>query len=353
MKSKSQSILEAKLDKNTVIVRANLDLRIENSEIVDDSKIKAIIPTLNHLVKNNCKVIILSNLGENCSEYNDENSFLPVRFALGRLLNKPIKFVGINSCQNSIKFMEAGDILLIENLCFSPEEFSNSNKIKEEFVKKIAQFADTYVDESFGVNRKLATVQYLPKLLPTFVGINHEAELKAIEKLRKTKKDGFISIVGGKFNEEKKIIIEKLIKKSEKILLGGEVALKFEKKDKETKDLFSLAKENGCELILPDGFIKDSKGFEKDIDKKTAKKYLSIIESAKTVIATGTMGELVNEDFGKGDEEVYGTLSLLTTKEFYKVVGGKSTLAGISKLKIKHKKFNHYSTGIFELISSL
>lgn len=353
MKNRFQSVIEAKLDKNTVIVRANLDLKIENSEIIDDSKIKAIIPTINHLVKNNCKIIILSNLGENCSEYNDENSFLPIRFAIGRLMNKPVKFVGINNCQNSIKFMEPGDILLIENLCFSPEEFSSSNKTKEEFIKKIAQFGEIYVDESFGVNRKLASVQFLPKLLPTYLGINHEAELKAIDKLKKTKKDGFISLIGGRFNEEKRIIIEKLIKKSEKILLGGEVALRFEKKDKDIKELLSLAKDNDCEIVLPDGFLKDSKGVVKDIDKKTAKKYLAILESAKTVVATGPMGEIIDEDFGKGDEEVYGTLSLLSSKEFYKVVGGKSTLAGISKLKIKHKKFNHYSTGIFELISSL
>lgn len=374
MKNDVKRLSEAKLHKNTVIIRANLDIRLENGELVDDTKVRALIPTLNFLQKAECKTIILTHAGENCTEYKDELSLIPIRFAIGRALNKPIKFVSISNCQNSIKFMEFGDILLLENLCFSKEEFSGNEKTREEFVRNITQFADHYIDESFGVNPKLSSVKYLPKLLPTLIGLNYEEEIKAIEILGNEEKPGFVGLVGGEIKSEKFKLIKHLIKKSEKILLGGEVALTFlaandieTKNNKltsenisEAKDLIELAKIHKCELVLPkDALTSEGKKLNVedlskqdevfDIGPKTTKEFIKIIEAAKTIVANGPMGKFELTKFGNGTTDVYEILSLLSTKEIYKVAGGESTTEAIHKLSIKHKKYNHISSGIFEL----
>lgn len=377
MKTSYTKLIDAKLDKNIVVIRANLNLRLKNGEIDDDSKIKALIPTLNFLQKANCKTIIMAHLGENCCEYNDELSLIPIRFALGRHLNKPIKFVSVNSCQNSIKFMEFGDILLLENLCFSPEEFGSNKKEKEEFIKQVAQYAEYYIDESFGVDQTLATTTFLPKLLKPLLGINHADELETIAKVKKMKKDGFISILGGRANESKLSTIKKLAKKSEKILLGGELASlfllakgsKFDNKiekslAKEAKALIKEIKEAGSELILPVDIVNQkgktldiSKLSEKDlicdIGEKTIKEFQNLIETSKVIVVNGTMGIYEDEKFIKGTYEVLETFTLLSTKEAFKIVGGEDTMEAIQMLKVKHKKFNHVTTGVAEFIKNI
>lgn len=376
MQTELKKLSETKLDKNTVIVRANLDIRLENGEIVDDTKIKALIPTLNYLQKTNCKTIILAHIGTDCSEYNDELSMIPVRFAIGRLLNKPIKFVSIDNCQNSIKFMEFGDILLLENLCFSKEEFSGNDTKREEFIKNIAQFAQFHVDESFGLSSKLSSVKFLPKLLETVIGLNYEEELKAADTLSNRNKDNFVSLIGGEIKDAKFKMLKKLIKKSEKVLLGGEIGALFLSANGVknggfstenitlAKELIKLAKENSTELVLPKDVVTsegkkldaahiNSKDVIFDIGSKTSKEFQKIIENAKTLVANGTMGKSEESKFKSGTNDVFEILALLSVKDCYKVVGGESTTEVIHGLSIKHKKFNHISTGIFELVNLL
>ena len=375
MKINYPNLSDTKLDKNTVIVRANLNLKFKNGEIDDDSKIKALIPTLTYLQERECKTIILTHLGEDSSEYKDELSLLPIRFSLGRSLNKPIKFVNINNCQNSIKFMEFGDILLIENLCFSEEEFSSNKTVKREFIEKISQFAEYYVNESFGVDSKLASTSILSEVLKPLLGISFQKELESIKKLKSAKKENFISLIGGNISDKKIAKLEKLAQKSQIILLGGEIALLFLKESGlkienekitnefilKAKEIKEFAKKNECEIVLPvDVMLEKNKIIEtgkvtandiiKDIGPKTIQEYQSTIEKAKTLVVNGTMGVYEEEEYWNGTNDVFETAALLSHKECYKVIGGDDTMEAIKMLKIKNKKFGHISSSMSEYI---
>jgi len=375
MSKKYPKLSETKLDKNTAVVRANFDVKLENGEIVDDSKIKAIIPTIEYLTKANCKVILLSHLGKDCTEYNDELSFIPIRFVLGRLLGKPLKFVNINSSQNSIKFMEFGDVLLLENLCFEEAEFSKDKQKQEELIKQVADFADYYIDESFGVDQNLASTSMLPKLLKPLLGLNYEQELKEIENIRKAQKTGFVSLIGGKTKAKKLEMLSKLVEKSEIVLLGGQMAQLFLKAqgvkikedfDKElikaAKGILNLSKKFNTEIALPIDLVVEKSGnlqtvkTEKlsendtvvDLGEESVQKYQDILYSAKFLIINGPLG--LNNQEESASEEIFAVATLISTKECYKVVGGEETMAAIGKLKIKNKKFNHVSTSLVDLI---
>ncbi|MEO6729414.1 MAG: phosphoglycerate kinase [Candidatus Dojkabacteria bacterium] len=364
------------LSGKTVVVRANLDVPIKDGEVADSTKIKLLLPTIEHLQKNNCKIIIIAHLGEKLGEYNDAFSLMPVRFELGRVLQKPIKFVNIATSDNSIKFMEFGEILMFENLFFSKEEYSTNAKTREEFVRHVANFADFFVNEAYGVEEKLATIQELQKMLKPVYGFNYIKEINAIERLSKPISP-YVGIVGGNNLADKLPLLKMLAKKADTILLGGAIAydfLAFNKvnvgKSTQTKgakasikEVMDIANKKGCKIILPVDHVAGKEFDEKtkavkvdsaeipetlmgmDIGPKTVELYRDIIENAQTILWSGTMGVFEWENFNNGTESIGEYVSLITPKTAFKVAVGKDTLFAISKLKLKHKKFSHISTG--------
>ncbi|MFS8131457.1 MAG: phosphoglycerate kinase [Candidatus Dojkabacteria bacterium] len=364
------------LSGKTVIVRANLDVPLKDGEVADSTKIKLLLPTILHLQKNNCKIILIGHLGEKLGEYNDAFSLMPVRFELGRALQKPIKFVNIATSDNSIKFMELGEILMLENLFFSKEEYSTNAKTREEFVRHVANFADFFVNEAYGVEDKLATIQDLQKMLKPVYGFNYIKEIEAIDRLAKPQSP-YVGIVGGSKLSDKLPLLKMLAKKADYILLGGAIAYDFLNYNKvkvgksnltknskaDIKEVVEIAAKKGCKIILPVDHVAGAEFKENtkavkvdsaeipdnlmgmDIGPKTVELYRDIIENAQTILWSGTMGVFEWENFYKGTEAVGEYISLITPKTAFKVAVGNDTLFAISKLKLKHKKFNHISTG--------
>lgn len=385
MVKKFKELKDVDLNKKTVILRANLDIPLSGEEILDDTKIKALIPTLQHLVKENAKIIILSHLGEKTGEYDDSRSLMPIRFEIGRQLQKPIKFVNIENCDNSIKFMEFGEILMLENLFFSKGEFANTSKARSEFIGKLSNFADYYVNEAFGVDPKLASTLELPEMLKNLRGMNFQKELDAIERLKSEAGSPYVGIVGGDDLVKKMPLLKYLAKKADTLLIGGNIAydfLSFKKipvgdskltKGSKTmvKEIFDIAKKSGCEIILPvdhmcaKEFSDKSKPTEiqtqsipngymgLDVGPRTLVSFREIIEAAKTIIWCGPMGVFEWENFNRGTESIGEYIALSAPKDAYKVVLGSSTVLSLTKLKIKHKRFSHVSIGAAEFLKFL
>jgi len=356
----------------TVIVRCNLDVSIVNGEVVETSKIKAVIPTLEHLLKNNCKVIILSHLGNPNGKYSDEFSLMPVRFEIGKLLQKQLKFANIDQCENSVKFMEFGDILLLENLGFSFEETSTSAVIRKNFVKKLSDMADVYVNESFGVFGKYASAYELPVLMKGCAGLAFQNELLQLNKLKSEVKKPYTVILGGKDIGNKIEDISKLLGKVDKMLIGGEIAFSFLKAQNisvgdnfvdfkilnNIRNFLKAAKKLNTEIFLPLDYIGIDKNNnivnintqeipdgEKalDIGNKTIKAFKEQILGSKTLLWYGPLGKYEIKEFSNGTQSLAEMITLESTQDSFKVVGGDSTINALNLLKIKIKRFNHLS----------
>lgn len=361
----------------TVIVRANLDVPLQNGEIVDESRINASLPTYEYLINNGAKIVVIGHLGRPNGEYVDELSLLPVRFALGKLLGTSIKFANIEACKNSIKFMDPGEVTMIENLRFDPREESKNTKDRKEYVSVLAELGDLYVNDCFGLYRKHASVFELAQAIPSVAGFSMTNEIEKLSQLLTDYKSPYVAVIGGKKIDTKLQFMKDLIEKVDKMVIGGAMAYSFLaaqdvtvgdynlQKDevKTAKDILKLAKKAKTEVILPVDHIaaklfnEDAEAIEietqsipkghigLDIGPKTLIMFREIIEAAQTVMWNGPMGVFEWEQFSKGTEAIGEFIALGTPKDALTVAGGGDTLAAMSILKIKPKRFSHVSVG--------
>lgn len=375
MKNAPKSLKNAKLANKTVLVRVDYDVPVIDGTIIDDLKIKATIPTIQHLLNNNCKVILLSHIGDPKGKIQDDLSLMDVRFALGRILEKQIKFASIAACENSIKFMDFGEVLILENLKYSPAETSKKETDRDEYFKTLIKLADLYVYESYGMDFNVASVTSIVGKLPTYMGLHLEEEIENAEKLTKSSKESITAVIGTENIQLNLNLLEALASGKHKILLGGEMALYFLHASgvktgvfvPETKVLpkinkiIKLAGKAGCEIIMPvdhicvksnDDTLKavevttqqiSSGLLALDIGPKTLVSYREIIEAATTVVWQGSMGMFTNEQFNKGTEAIGEYIALSTSKDCYKVAYGHQISHAMNILKIKPKRFNFIS----------
>ncbi len=366
-----------KIKNKTVVVRANFDVPIKDGEILDETRIIASKKTIEYLLENDCKVVLISHLGRPEGKEVDELSLMPVRFALGRLLNIPIKFAHISACQNSIKFMEHKEVLLLENLRFSPSEESKDTKERQEFVKPLVELCDIYVNDAFGVYREHASVFDMPQMIDSYAGFSMQKEIEALTRLNEQTISPYVGVFGGVKMDTKVPVLKSLVKKLDTILIGGAMAYTFlaaegvsvgkskveENMIKTAKEILTTAKKNNCEVILPVDHIcgKEFKDSAKphevstqvipddliglDIGAKTLELFREKIENAKTILWNGPMGVFEWEDFSRGTEAVGEYIALGAAKEAYKVAGGADTTFAMNLLRIKQKRFNHVSVG--------
>ncbi len=371
-------IQDLDLKNKTVVVRANYDVQVQNDEIIDTTPIQASVKTIEHLLQNNCKIVLISHLGSPNGEVDDGLSLMPVRFELGRILNKPIKFAHIHACENSIKFMEQGEILLLENVKFHTEEESEDIKVRKQFVEVLGKLADVYVYDAFGVEGQLASINDLAKMSKiAAAGFSTQKEIENITRLIKKSESPFVSILGGEASEEKFAALNKLVTLSDTILFGGEIANAFLKAQKVSigkneisteqvkmaKEIIEVAKAKGCEIVLPVDHLGAKEMSESaeileintqqipdnlftlDLGPRTLLNYREIIEAAKTVFWFGVMGEFKWENANKGTEAIGEYIALSTPKDCFKFAGGSETTLAMNLLKIKQKRFTHTSIG--------
>jgi len=366
-----------------VIVRCDLNVPLDGSTITDDGRVRASVPTLEYLIERGAKVIVISHLGRPDGAPDPQYSLGPVAKRLGELLGKNVAFVGETvgaKASDAVSALTDGDVLVLENLRFNPGETAKDDAGREEFAKALSEFGDVFVSDGFGVvHRKQASVYDLPKLLPSAAGLLIEAELKVLERLTDNPEKPYVVVLGGSKVSDKLGVIDHLLPRVNKILVGGGMVFTFlaalgnkvgssllEKDQIETVlGYLAKAKELGVEIVLPTDIVVASKfgtdaevqitsastmeetafgekGLGLDIGPDSAKAFAENIRSAKTVFWNGPMGVFEMDKFANGTREV---AKALTEVQGLSVVGGGDSAAAVRQLGFEDNQFGHISTG--------
>lgn len=357
-----------------VLVRCDFNVpQDENGNITDNRRIVSALDTIKYLIDNNAKIILCSHLGRPKGEFKKEFSLAPIAAELSRLLGKEVKLakdvIG-ESAQELVNNMKDGDIVLLENVRFHREETDND----PEFAKKLASFADVYVNDAFGTaHRAHASTAGVAAYLPAVSGFLIEKELDFMgEKLNNPERP-FMAILGGRKVSDKIGVIESLLEKVDTLMIGGAMAYTFFKamgynvgnsiceldKLDLAKELMEKAKQKGVKFMLPvdtrigKEFKPDTEskvvkyneipdGWEGfDIGDETIKLYVEELSKAKTVVWNGPVGLFEFDQFAIGTNSLAKALANL---DAVTIIGGGDSAAAIEKLGISDK-FSHISTG--------
>jgi phosphoglycerate kinase len=337
-----------------VLVRVDFNVPIKNGKVLDDFRIKAAIPTIEYLQKKGAKIVLVAHLGKGGETLD------PV----AKILNKFIKAKFIketlgDNVQKAIYEMDNGQVLLLENL----RNHKGEQEPSKDFAKQLANYADIYVNEAFSVDHRTdASIVLLPKLLPSYAGLQLEREIKHLSHTLKPKHP-FLFILGGAKFSTKMPLIKKYLKSADYIFIGGALANDFLKAEgyivgqslvdnTDNETLRKLMKNK--KIILPvDVIVKSGKftlnkrieevsvdEYILDIGNETVKKLEPIIKNSKLILWNGPLGKY--EDGGaEGTKKI---LKLIAGSKAESIIGGGDTVALISKMKLENK-FSFVSTG--------
>jgi phosphoglycerate kinase len=367
---------KADLEGKTVLVRADLNVPLDKSQnITDDTRIRAAIPTLKYLIDNGAKVLLTSHLGRPKDGPEDKFRLNPVVPRLSDLLGvtvlKADDCIGPEVAEKT-KELKNGEVLVLDNVRFYKEETKN----EPEFAKKLAANADIFVNDAFGTaHRAHASTEGVTKFLsPSVAGFLLQKELDYLDGAVKEPKRPFAAIVGGSKVSSKIGVIESLIEKVDKIILGGGMIFTFYKarglsvgsslveEDKLdlAKKLEEAAKKKGVEFILPTDVIIADKFDENaeskvvpvdqipdgwmglDIGPDSLKAFQDSLADCKTIVWNGPMGVFEFEKFAKGTFGVADTLAGLD--DAITIIGGGDSVAAVEKAGLADK-MSHISTG--------
>jgi len=357
-----------------VLVRVDFNVPLdENKNITDDTRIRAALPTIQYLVKNKAKVILMSHLGRPKGQMNPKYSLAPVAKRLSELLGQDVimaqDVIG-ESAKQAVANMKDGQVVLLENVRFHKEEEKND----PEFAKVLAQLGDIYVNDAFGTaHRAHASTEGVARHLPAVAGYLIQKELEIMGKALENPERPFVAILGGAKVSDKIGVIENLIDKVDVLLIGGGMAYTFlkamgyeignslleEDKIDLAKDLMDKAKAKGVKLLLPvDNVVAqefkadaahkivDSQNIEPgwqglDIGPKTREMFGQEIKKAKTVVWNGPMGVFEMPAFAEGTKAIAKYVSECggTT-----IIGGGDSAAAVEQLGFADK-MTHISTG--------
>ena len=361
-----------------VFLRCDLNVPLKEGVIKDDGRIKASLPTIQALLKKGASLVIAAHLGRPKGDAKPELSLAPVAKRLSELLGREVMFTGqvtgaaVTTAAGSL---EAGEILLLENIRFSGAETSKEESERAEFAAELAKLADFYVGDGFGaVHRKHASVFDLPQLLPHVAGKLVAAEVEVLKKLTQNPERPYGVILGGAKVSDKLGVIENLLGKVNILAIGGGMVFTFLKaQGKEigtslveaemldvVKGLIATAEKNGVKLLLPtdivvaptfsadatptlvaaDAIPADQMGL--DIGPVSAAAFAAEIVKCKTVFWNGPMGVFEFPNFAAGTKVV---AQALTEVSGISVVGGGDSAAAVRALGFADSQFGYISTG--------
>jgi phosphoglycerate kinase len=358
-----------------VVVRVDYNVPLdEHGNIVDDVRIRETIPTINYLIDKNAKIVLISHLGRPKGEPNPKYSLYPVAKRLERLLSKEVKFSSKcygNEVKDLVNSMNAGDVVLLENLRFHPGEESND----PEFAKFLASLADIYVIDAFGTcHRKHASMYGIKDYIqPVVMGFLLERELKYFEKALVNPQRPVIAFVGGSKVSSKLGVITHLIDKVDKIFIGGAMAFTFLKAQgydvgsslveedmyDEAISIIEKAKQKGVKFYLPVDFVCGEAVSEQtpvievawqeipngwlglDIGKASLEMIKEMLKDVQTIIWNGPMGVFEIEKFKGG---TFGLAHLIAESPALSIAGGGDTDYAIHKAGVVDQ-ISYISTG--------
>ncbi|MSZ17445.1 MAG: phosphoglycerate kinase, partial [Actinobacteria bacterium] len=356
---------------------------LTNGVIVDDGRIRAALPTIKQLLELGASVIICSHLGRPEGTIKPEFSLAPVAAKLGELLNQEVIFskdsVGTDA-SSVAKELVTGNVAVLENLRFEDAETSKDAETRMAFAKKLANLADVFVSDGFGVvHRKHASVYELASLLPSAAGLLVEAEVKILQALTVSDSKPYTVVLGGSKVSDKLAVIGSLLPKIDNLVVGGgmlftflaakgyKVAASLLEQDQipVVKQYMDQAGTLGVKIILPTDIRMASKfsadaeieiapsdaleatsfgesGIGLDIGPESEVAFTKIIEEAKICFWNGPMGVFEMERFASGTLAVASALSRV---KGLSVVGGGDSAAAVRALGFSEGDFGHISTG--------
>ncbi|MFF3495227.1 phosphoglycerate kinase [Streptomyces sp. NPDC002795] len=378
-----EELLAEGVDGKRVFVRADLNVPLADGLITDDGRIRAVLPTVQALAGAGAKVIVASHLGRPKGAPDPQFSLLPAAERLGELLGKPVAFAQDTvgpAANEAVDGLEPGQVAVIENLRFNAGETSKDDAERGDFAEQLANLADIYVGDGFGaVHRKHASVYDLPKRLPHYAGFLIATEVGVLKKLTDDVKRPYVVALGGAKVSDKLAVIDQLLGRADRLLIGGGMAYTFLKaKGYEVgisllqedqlpvvTEYMERAEKNGVELVLPvdvlvsgefpdlkgktpanpstvaaDAIPADQEGL--DIGPKTRELYASKLADAETVFWNGPMGVFEHPDYAEGTKAV---AQALIDAPGFTVVGGGDSAAAVRTLGFDEKAFGHISTG--------
>lgn len=369
-----KSIRDIDVKGKKVFCRVDFNVPMKDGQVTDDTRIRAAIPTIQHLSEQGAKVILASHLGRPKGKAVEEMRLNAVAGRLSELIGKPVKKTDEAfgpEVEQEISQMQDGDLLLLENVRF----YAGEEKNDPELARSFAALAEIYVNDAFGAaHRAHASTEGIAHHLPAVAGFLMEKELEVLGKALSNPERPFTAIIGGAKVKDKIGVIENLLEKVDNLIIGGGLAYTFikaqgheigqslleEDKIELAKSFIEKAKEKGVNFYMPvdavvakefspdaeskvvaiDEIPADWQGL--DIGPKTTEKYREVIQSSKLVIWNGPMGVFEFEKFSNGTKGV--AQALAEADNTYTVIGGGDSAAAVEQFDVADK-MDHISTG--------
>ena len=364
-----------------VLVRSDLNVPLAGTTITDDGRIRASVPTIQALADAGARVVVTAHLGRPKGAPDPAYSLAPVAARLGELLGKPVAFatdtVG-ESAQATVAGLGDGDVAVLENVRFNEGETSKDDAVRGAFADQLAALADAFVSDGFGVvHRKQASVYDVAQRLPSAMGGLVAKEIGVLRRLTVDPERPYVVVLGGSKVSDKLGVIDNLLGKADRLLIGGGMVFTFLKaqghevgKSLLEEDQLDIcraylvrAEETGVQILLPTDIVVDTAfpsgdrepqpvvvpaseipadGLGLDIGPESGAAFAAALADAQTVFWNGPMGVFETPAFAEGTRAV---AQALTTVPGLSVVGGGDSAAAVRKLGFDEAAFGHISTG--------
>jgi phosphoglycerate kinase len=364
-----------------VLVRSDLNVPLEGGLITDDGRIRASVPTIKELADAGARVVVTAHLGRPKGTPDPQYSLAPVADRLGELLGQDVAFatdtVGA-SAEATVDAPEDGQVAVLENVRFNEGETSKDDTVRGEFADRLAGLADLFVSDGFGVvHRKQASVYDVAQRLPHAMGQLVAAEIDVLRRLTENPERPYVVVLGGSKVSDKLGVIDSLLGKADRLLIGGGMVFTFLKAQGHEvgkslleadqldicREYLRRAEKSGVEIVLPsdvrvaDEFPREGAGTEAsvvpadaipadkiglDIGPESEKTFANALADARTVFWNGPMGVFEVEAFAGGTRAV---AEALTKVDGLSVVGGGDSAAAVRQLGFAESAFGHISTG--------
>jgi phosphoglycerate kinase len=372
-----------------VLVRSDLNVPLDGSTVTDDGRVRASLPVIAKLAEAGARIIVLAHLGRPKGVPDEKYSLRPAVDRLAELAAFPVKLAGDvvgPSAQELAASLGDGEVLVLENVRFDARETSKVDAEREEFARDLAALTGengAYVDDAFGaVHRKHASVYDIASLLPSYLGELVRAEVEVLKRLTQGAERPYVVVLGGSKVSDKLAVIDNLIGKADRLLVGGGMLFTFlaaqghqvgssllEADQIPTVQAYlERATAAGTEFVLPTDVVVASKfaaeadhevasanaiegtafgeaGIGLDIGPETAAAFAKEIAAAKTVFWNGPMGVFEFPAFAAGTKAIAQALADATTAGALTVVGGGDSAAAVRTLGFADTQFGHISTG--------
>jgi phosphoglycerate kinase len=365
-----KTVRDIDLKDKRVLMRVDFNVPMQDGKVTDDKRIRASLPTIKYILDQGAALILMSHLGRPKSDSDSEFSLRPAAEVLSSLLEIPVKMapdsVG-SEVETMVKELKPGEVLMLENTRFHPEEEKNDL----EFAKQMSVLGEVYVNDAFGsAHRAHASTEGVARFLPAVSGFLMEQELEYLGRAVAKPEHPYIAILGGAKISDKIDVVESLLSKADKLIIGGGMANTFlaaqglnmqdslvEESALDTAK--SILEKAGDKLILPvdaviaDKFAEDANTQVVDVDKipagwrmmdvgpKTLELYKRALDGAKLIVWNGPVGVFEMPKFAEG---TFALAKMLAESGATTVIGGGDSASAVKKAGVS-KQMTHVSTG--------